>query len=193
MPVRPWGAGAAEWLRLRRGEWNRGSGRGSLFAHPGGPIPTLDRDLLVAYGATFVDLRHGNAVGLCADFTPAVADLLARTVAARLHLGDSSTCDTAVGRLFLISGQRKRGASSKYQLRQVLRDVGINKIERHDDNANANVGNFFNRNMGTRIHFEWIAHRWRVAEAPHLRGAFFACKPDGRAACTGAGVFDLTY
>lgn len=166
---------------------------GFVLHNAGGPVPAIDRALLLAYGATFVDLRHGQVSRFCSDFTANATDPLARAIARNLKTDPASSCTVAVGRLFKISGQAKRGANSRYDVNDVLRSVGIGEITRHGVTATATLSDFFERSGGKTIAFRAVSGRWVVASTPHLEGAYFTCTPTGQTPCVAAGVFTLSY
>lgn len=166
---------------------------GFVLHNAGGPIPAIDRALLLAYGSTFVDLRHGDARRFCDDFTSDVASKLVRAIARTLKMVRGSSCTASFDRLFSVSGQSKRGPTSGYDMSQALRSVGIGEIKQQGEAATAKITNFFERRLGQTIAFRRVSGSWLIASAPHLRGAYFTCTPAGSTPCTGAGVFTLSY
>jgi hypothetical protein len=96
-----------------------------------------------------------------------------------------------LGHLFQVSGQR--GHNPGFGLTQELRGVAITSIQRHSASATAVLEQLPARGPGSRIRFALIARRWRVAQTPHLEGAFFNCPPHGGLRCRSAAEFSLTF
>jgi hypothetical protein len=144
-----------------------------------------------AFRASFVDLYRADATRFCADFTRSVADQLAIEIRRRFATRSGNDCETAVAGMLTLTGQSRGSQPADAGL---PRNLAIREVLQHGRHAVGRVEYLPDRHLGSApIRFELTGGRWRIAQVPHIEGAYFRSSSPSSSPVTESGVLSLYY
>jgi hypothetical protein len=143
------------------------------------------------FRASFVDLDRADAPRFCADFTGSVAAQIATEIHRHFPTRSGSDCETAVAGMLTLTGQSRGSQPADAGL---PRNLAIREVLEHGRHAVGRVEYLPNRRLGSvPIRFELTGGRWRIAQVPHIEGAYFRSSSPGSSPVTESSVLSLYY